>query len=93
MGYGAGMANQSMLHIAAVVGGSVFIRAFVSSWWDAHKAKVEARGIPLRRNRRGVYVSRSYVQLVESAMHWFLLLFILPLFLLGLATRIFMGPS
>jgi len=87
------MANQSMLYIVAVIGGSVFLRAAVTSWWQSHKAKVAARGIPLRKNRSGVYVARSYVRGIERAMHWFLLLAILPLFLLGLATRIFMGPS
>ena len=93
MGYGAGMADQSMLHIAAVIGGSVFLKEIVRTWWGNHKKKVEQNGVPLRRNRKGVYVARGHVQVIESAMHWFLLLIILPLFLLGLATRIIMGPS
>ena len=86
------MANQSMLHVTAVIGGSVFLRAFVASWWQSHKAKVEARGIPLRRNRRGTYVASGHVRLIEgfmSVVAWIAF----GLFMLGLATRIIMGPS
>lgn len=86
------MADQSMLHIAAVIGGSVFLKEFIRSWWDSHKKKVERNGIPLRRNRKGVYVQRGHVRVVEGVMSvvaWVAL----GLFMFGLATRIFMGPS
>lgn len=92
MGYDRAMANQSMLHIAAVIGGSVFLKEFIRSWWDSYKKKVEQNGIPLRRNRKGVYVARGHVRIIEGIMSgvaWVAF----GLFMFGLATRIIMGPS
>lgn len=82
------MPKQSMLHIAAVAGGSAFLRAFIHAAWESHKRKVSANGIPMRRNRKGVYVPGGHVPVVEAMMKWFLIIFVAPLMLAGIASMI-----